>query len=70
MMSLTVAALVFILAASVNGRVRRRNFCLGFKPNKKDGSVFAQLIRSVSGRTGFFQKRPWWITRDMRVLHP
>jgi hypothetical protein len=38
--------------------------------NANDGSVFAQPIRSISGRDVFIQKMAWLSERDVKAFYP
>jgi len=64
------AALVFSLALSVPAGTRHCIFRVHLEANARDGEVFAQPIRSITGRTVFIEKIPWLSERDVQRFYP
>jgi hypothetical protein len=70
MRSLVFGALCFVLAASVSAGPQHCIFRVHVAANKNDGSVFAQPIRSLSGRDVFIEKTAWLSERDVKSYYP
>lgn len=70
MRSLLIAALCFGLAAQVKAGSRNCTFRVHVAANANDGSVFAQPIRSRSGRDVFIEKTAWLSERDVKLYYP
>ena len=64
------AALVFLLTLSVPAGTRHCIFRVHLEANARDGEVFAQPIRLITGRTVFIEKIPWLSERDVRRFYP
>ena len=64
------AALVFFLALSAPAGTRPCIFRVHLEANARDGEVFAQPIRSITGRTVFIEKIPWLSERDVQRFYP
>jgi hypothetical protein len=70
MRSLLLAALVLLLAARADGGSHHCVFRVHVEANAKDGSVFAQPIRSISGRDVYIEKTAWISERDVKAYYP
>ncbi|MEO8440627.1 MAG: hypothetical protein ABI540_10455 [Spartobacteria bacterium] len=70
MRTLLIAALSLLLAAGVEARPRHCTFRVHVAANANDGSVFAQPIRSLSGRDVFIEKTPWLSENDVKGFYP
>lgn len=70
MRSLLLAALCFLVAAGVEAGPQHCTFRVHVTANKNDGSVFAQPIRSISGREVFIDKTAWLSERDVKYYYP
>ncbi|MGH8163427.1 MAG: hypothetical protein ACREP1_03730, partial [Rhodanobacteraceae bacterium] len=64
------AALLFGLATTAPGASRHCTFRVHIAANARDGSVFAQPIRSLSGRNVFIERTAWLTERDVRSFRP
>ncbi|CAN5487482.1 hypothetical protein BH18VER2_BH18VER2_12490 [soil metagenome] len=70
MRTLLAAALVFMLgvgAAAGGGHCILR---VHIEANSRDGAVFAQPIRSLTGREVFIEKTAWLSERDVKRYYP
>ncbi len=63
-------ALVFLLVASAGGEPRHCTFRVHVAANARDGAVFAQPIRSLSGRDVFIEKSAWLSEREVQSFYP
>ncbi len=70
MRSLLIAALAFVLAAGAEAGPRHCIFRVHIAANEKDGEVFAQPLRSLSGRDVFIEKTAWLSERDVKAFYP
>jgi hypothetical protein len=70
MRSLLVAALVFAFAAGLEAGPRHCTFRVHIEANSRDGSVFAQPIRSLTGKDVFIEKTAWLSERDVKSFYP
>jgi hypothetical protein len=70
MRSLPIAALCFLFMARVAAGSQHCTFRVHVAANKNDGSVFAQPIRSLSGRDVFIDKTAWLSEREVKSYYP
>ena len=70
MRSLFVAAVVFALAADLEAEPRHCTFRVYIEANSRHGSVFAQPIRSITGKDVFIEKMAWLSERDVKSFYP
>jgi hypothetical protein len=63
-------ALLCLLAAGAEAGKPHCIFRVHVEANARDGSVFAQPLRSMTGRTVFIEKTPWLSERDVRRYYP
>jgi len=63
-------ALLCLLAASAEAGKPHCVFRVHLEANARDGSVFAQPLRSITGRTVYIEKTPWLSERDVRRYYP
>jgi hypothetical protein len=64
------AALVFSFALAAPAGTRHCIFRVHLEANARDGEVFAQPIRSITGRAVYIEKIPWLSERDVRRFYP
>ncbi|MGH7937487.1 MAG: hypothetical protein ACRD5Z_12395 [Bryobacteraceae bacterium] len=64
------AALIFGLAAAASGAMRHCTFRVHMAATARDGSVFAQPIRSLNGRIVFIERTAWLSERDVHWFYP
>ena len=69
MRSLLAAALVFCLVGEAEG-ARHCTFRVHLEANQNDGAVFAQPIRSITGRNVFIERTAWITEYDVRAFYP
>ena len=69
MRNLLRSALLFLAVATAHagGHV---TFRVHLTANQNDGAVFAQPIRSLSGKNVFIQRTPWLSERDVKAFYP
>ncbi|HEY8834348.1 MAG TPA: hypothetical protein VIM09_02095, partial [Chthoniobacterales bacterium] len=70
MRSLLSAALCFVFVTGAEAGPGRCTFRVHVAANANDGSVFAQPIRSLSGRDVFIEKTAWLSERDVKSYYP
>ena len=70
MRSLLVAALVFSAALRADGGPSHCTFRVHVQANAQDTSVFAQPVRSITGRDVHIEKTPWLSERDVKAYYP
>lgn len=70
MRSAFIAALALLLAARANAASAHCVFRVHVATNANDGSVFAQPIRSQSGRDVYIQKTAWLSEREVKSFYP
>ncbi|HEX4666963.1 MAG TPA: hypothetical protein VH207_10205 [Chthoniobacterales bacterium] len=70
MRSLLGAALVFAVVASTEGAPRHGTFRVHLEANSRDGLVFAQPIRSITGKNVFIERMAWLSERDVKAFYP
>ena len=70
MRTASLAALIFALAATAPGASRHCAFRVHTAANARDGNVFAQPIRSLSGRNVFIERTAWLTERDVHSFYP
>jgi hypothetical protein len=70
MRSLLIIALCFGFAARMEAEARHCTLRVYVAANANDGSVFAQPIRSSSGRNVFIEKTAWLSERDVKSYYP
>jgi hypothetical protein len=63
------AALVLLLSPRADA-AQHCVFRVHAEANANDGSVFAQPVRSISGRDVFIQKTAWLSERDVKAFYP
>ena len=61
-----MAALGFLLASHANAESRHCVFRVQVEANARDGSAFAQPVRSLTGRSVFIEKTAWLSERDVK----
>ncbi len=70
MRTLLALALFFAVAAGAEAKSGHCVFRVHIVANQQDGEVFAQPIRSLSGRDVFIQKTAWLSERDVKRYYP
>jgi hypothetical protein len=70
MRSQLLAALILLLAMRSAGGSHHCVFRVHVEANANDGSVFAQPIRSITGRNVFIEKTAWLSERDVKAYYP
>ena len=70
MRSLPIAALFLVLAMRADSGSQHCTFRVHVAANANDGSVFAQPIRSHTGRDVFIEKTAWLSERDVKSYYP
>ena len=70
MKSLLIAALCFSLAAGADAGAGHCTFRVHVMANANDTDVFAQPVRSLTGRDVFIEKTPWLTERDVKAFYP
>ncbi len=70
MRRLPIAALFLVLAMRADSGSRQCTFRVHVVANSHGGSVFAQPIRSLTGRNVFIEKNAWLSERDVRSFYP
>ncbi|HXA08475.1 MAG TPA: hypothetical protein VNW28_00745, partial [Chthoniobacterales bacterium] len=65
-----LAALVLLLATRADGGSPHCVFRVHVEANARDGAVFAQPIRSLTGRNVFIEKTAWLTERDVKAYCP
>ncbi len=70
MRTLLAAALFFALGWGAEAGPRHCTFRVHIAANENDGSVFAQPIRSLTGRDVFIEKTAWLSERDVKAYYP
>ena len=70
MKSLLIPALCLLLAGGAAAGSRHCTFRVHVAANENDGSVFAQPIRSLSGRNVYIEKTAWLSERDVKSFYP
>lgn len=70
MRSLLVAAFFFVLAASAECSLKHCVFRVHVAGNANDSAVFAQPIRSMTGRDVFIEKTAWLTEHDVQSYYP
>jgi hypothetical protein len=70
MRSLLIAAFFFPVAMGAAAGPRHCTFRVHITGNADDTAVFAQPIRSLSGRDVFIDKTPWLSERDVKAFCP
>ncbi|MBA3650723.1 MAG: hypothetical protein H0W66_04385 [Chthoniobacterales bacterium] len=70
MRTLLVAALFFALGLSAEAGSGHCTFRVHVEANQRDGAVFAQPIRSLTGRDVFIEKTAWLSERDVKRYYP
>lgn len=63
-------ALVFLLSTSGASAASHCAFRVHLGANANDGAVFAQPIRSLSGKNVFIERTAWLSERDVRAFYP
>ena len=70
MRSLLRAAMAVFLVSSAEAGAQHCIFRVHLEAKAQDGSVFAQPLRSLTGRSVFIEKMPWITERDVRKFYP
>jgi hypothetical protein len=70
MRTLLAAALIFSLGAGVAEAGGHCIFRVHIEANSRDGEVFAQPIRSLTGRDVFIERTAWLSERDVKRYYP
>jgi hypothetical protein len=70
MRSPLLGALFFLLALRADGGLRHCVFRVHVVANANDSAVFAQPIRSSTGRDVFIEKTPWLTEREVVAFYP
>ena len=70
MRTLLAAALFIALGCGAEAGPRHCTLRVHIAANANDGSVFAQPIRSLSGRDVFIEKTAWLSERDVKAYYP
>jgi hypothetical protein len=70
MRSLLRAAMAVFLVSSAEAGAQHCIFRVHLEAKAQDGSVFAQPLRSFTGRSVFIEKMPWITERDVRKFYP
>ncbi len=70
MRTLLPLALVCFITLSAEAGPRHCIFRVHLETNARDGSAFAQPLRSISGREVYIEKTPWLSERDVRSFYP
>jgi hypothetical protein len=65
-----LAALVLLLATRADGGSQHCVFRVHVEANARDSNVFAQPIRSMTGRSVFIEKTAWLTERDVKAYYP
>jgi len=65
---LQAAALACLLVAPADAASRHCVFRVHVEANARDGSVFSQSVRSLTGRNVFIEKTPWLSERDVKTF--
>jgi hypothetical protein len=63
-------ALVFLLGVSGASAASHCAFRVHLAANANDGAVFAQPIRSLSGKNVFIERTAWLSERDVKAFYP
>ncbi len=63
-------ALILLLATRADGGSPHCVFRVHAEANARDNTVFAQPIRSLTGRNVFIEKNAWLTERDVRAYYP
>lgn len=69
MRNLLASALLFLAVGSALAG-SHCTFRVHVAANQNDGAVFAQPIRSLSGKNVFIEKTPWLSERDVKAFYP
>lgn len=69
MRNLLACALLFLAVGTARGGAHL-SFRVHLPANQNDGAVFAQPIRSLSGKNVFIEKTPWLSERDVKAFYP
>jgi hypothetical protein len=64
------AAVVLLLVLNAAASTRHCIFRVHLEANARDGEVFAQPLRSITGRMVFIDKTPWLSERDVAKFYP
>ncbi len=70
MRSLLVAALIFAAVLRAEAGPSHCTFRVHVEANAQDTSVFAQPVRSITGRDVHIEKTPWLSERDVKAYYP
>ncbi len=70
MRTLLVVALLIAFGGRAEAGSGHCKFRVHVEANSRDGAVFAQPIRSLSGRTVYIEKTAWLSERDVRAYYP
>ena len=70
MRSLLIAALIFGLGMEGAAAKGHCAFRVHLEANARDGSVFAQPLRSLRGTSVFIEKTAWLSERDVKSFYP
>jgi hypothetical protein len=70
MRSLLGAALVFALPTGLEAGPRQCTFRVHLEANPRDGAVFAQPIRSLTGKDVFIEQTAWLSERKVKSFYP
>ncbi len=65
-----MVALSLALGAAAHAGPKRCVFRVHIEANQRDGAVFAQPIRSLTGRDIFIEKTAWLSERDVKAYYP
>lgn len=70
MRTLLAAALLVLTVGGAEAGPRHCTLQVHIEANANDGSVFAQPIRSLSGRQVYIEKTAWLSERDVKAYYP
>ena len=65
-----VLAFIFLLVAGAQAAERKVVFRVHLEANPRDGAVFAQPLRSLTGKPVYIEKTPCLSERDVKAFYP